>query len=52
MITLAEHHRLTQLLLEHHRRDPDDEQTWQDYQQARAERDKAWVVYEAERVTR
>lgn len=41
-MTLAEHHRLTQVLLEHHRRDPDDQHTWNLYQDAVYHRQVAW----------
>lgn len=45
MTRLAELTRVTQIALEMHRTDPDDEQTWADYVRVRDERDQAWTDY-------
>jgi hypothetical protein len=42
---LAELNRVAQIGLEAHRVDPEDEQTWEDYQKAVAERDAAWTEH-------
>lgn len=46
---LAELTRVTQIALEMHRVDPDDEQTWADYQRVKADRDAAWLEHVAGR---
>ena len=42
---MLEAQRQYQDLLEAHRRDPDDEATWDELQKARAVRDEAWSIH-------